>query len=244
MFSVKEAMAGRPHWKRIGTDICYYRNGYSKSSQVDGDNYMTATFNVTFPHDDDVCYLAYHFPYTYTRLQVIRSKFAPLFVLRLSTTTHRHRWTNCKLREMDSTLKWTSWPNRLVDTTFLWLRSRPQKPWTLSAMKPCQTTTKTCHSVIKGLWYWLDASTQVFLWTKYGQNKWTVSNLLVDRWNQYFLDYAWLAGLPHWTKPRSSGGQIKVHFQNHPHAQCRWCDQRMVNLSNLSTKTCLNCIQF
>ncbi len=69
MFSVKEAMSGRPHWKRIGNDICYYRNSFSKSSQVDGDNYMTASFSVTFPHDRDICYLAYHFPYTYTRLR-------------------------------------------------------------------------------------------------------------------------------------------------------------------------------
>ena len=25
MFSVKEAMEGRPHWRRVGTDICYFR---------------------------------------------------------------------------------------------------------------------------------------------------------------------------------------------------------------------------
>ncbi|KAK3852938.1 hypothetical protein Pcinc_040492 [Petrolisthes cinctipes] len=31
--------------------------------------YYTATFTVVFPHDYDVCYLAYHYPYTYTRLQ-------------------------------------------------------------------------------------------------------------------------------------------------------------------------------
>ena len=71
MFSVKEALAGKPYWKRIGTDICYYRNTFSKSSQVDGDNYMTASFSIDFPHDGDICYLAYHYPYTYTRLQVL-----------------------------------------------------------------------------------------------------------------------------------------------------------------------------
>ena len=25
MFSVKEAMSGRPHWRRVGADICYFR---------------------------------------------------------------------------------------------------------------------------------------------------------------------------------------------------------------------------
>ena len=25
MFSVKEAMEGRPHWRRVGADICYFR---------------------------------------------------------------------------------------------------------------------------------------------------------------------------------------------------------------------------
>ena len=31
---------------------------------------MTVTFSVTFPHDGDICYLAYHYPYTYSRLMV------------------------------------------------------------------------------------------------------------------------------------------------------------------------------
>ena len=30
---------------------------------------MTASFTLNFPHANDVCYLAYHFPYTYTRLR-------------------------------------------------------------------------------------------------------------------------------------------------------------------------------
>lgn len=33
-------------------------------------SFYTLTFTVTFRHDDDVCYLAYHYPYTYTTLQV------------------------------------------------------------------------------------------------------------------------------------------------------------------------------
>ena len=32
--------------------------------------YCTASFSVSFPHDADVCYLAFHYPYTYTRMRV------------------------------------------------------------------------------------------------------------------------------------------------------------------------------
>ena len=72
MFSVKEAMAGRPYWKRIGSDICYYKNNFSKSVTVcdDEPNFMTASFTVTFPHEGDICYFAYHYPYTYSKLLV------------------------------------------------------------------------------------------------------------------------------------------------------------------------------
>ncbi|XP_061409692.1 cytosolic carboxypeptidase 1 isoform X4 [Lethenteron reissneri] len=72
MYSVREAMAGRPHWTRAGTDICYYKNSFSRSSAAAGGqrgkSYYTLTFTVTFFHKDDACYFAYHFPYTYTSL--------------------------------------------------------------------------------------------------------------------------------------------------------------------------------
>ena len=40
---------------------------------------MTASFTITFPHDGDICYLAYHYPYTYSRL---RSKLDTLMTER------------------------------------------------------------------------------------------------------------------------------------------------------------------
>ena len=70
MFSVKESLLGRPSWRRVGDDVCYFRNHFSKSSHIDARNYMTVTFSVAFPHDNDICYLAYHYPYTYSRLLV------------------------------------------------------------------------------------------------------------------------------------------------------------------------------
>ncbi|XP_074141325.1 cytosolic carboxypeptidase 4 [Sminthopsis crassicaudata] len=71
MYSVKEALQGRPHWVRVGYDICYYKNNYrqnSAASGAPGKCHYTLTFSITFPHNEDVCYLAYHYPYTYTAL--------------------------------------------------------------------------------------------------------------------------------------------------------------------------------
>ncbi|XP_032686214.1 cytosolic carboxypeptidase 1-like isoform X3 [Odontomachus brunneus] len=67
LFSVAEAKCGRPGWVRTGVDICYYRNCYQRPARG-GKTYLTTSFTVTFPHAHDVCYLAYHFPYTYSQL--------------------------------------------------------------------------------------------------------------------------------------------------------------------------------
>ncbi|KAK2506510.1 hypothetical protein MC885_009858, partial [Smutsia gigantea] len=72
LYSVKEALLGRPTWMRIGNEICYYKNHYRQGAAAtrgtSGKCYYSLTFAVTFPHDGDVCYLAYHYPYTYTAL--------------------------------------------------------------------------------------------------------------------------------------------------------------------------------
>ncbi|XP_066949748.1 cytosolic carboxypeptidase 1-like isoform X2 [Macrobrachium rosenbergii] len=83
MFSVREALLGRPAWVRTGSNICYHKNHYSRIPKCHDNvrfkksankSYYTATFTVTFPHAYDVCYLAYHYPYTYTQLQAYLSK--------------------------------------------------------------------------------------------------------------------------------------------------------------------------
>ncbi|XP_075620987.1 cytosolic carboxypeptidase 4 [Balearica regulorum gibbericeps] len=71
MYSVKEALQGRPCWLRAGYDICYYKNHYRCSAAAGGTRgkcYYTLTFSIKFPHKDDVCYLAYHYPYTYSTM--------------------------------------------------------------------------------------------------------------------------------------------------------------------------------
>nr|AMO02548.1 cytosolic carboxypeptidase 1 [Tityus serrulatus] len=73
MFSVKEFLINRKGWSRTGWDICYYRNHYTRDNSVvdiiKSKPYYTLTFTVIFPYSKDICYLAYHYPYTYSLLQ-------------------------------------------------------------------------------------------------------------------------------------------------------------------------------
>ncbi|CAG5128813.1 unnamed protein product [Candidula unifasciata] len=73
MMSVTEAAQGNAFWQRVGSDICYYKNHFIRNTSttggVQGKTYFTATFSVTFPHSADVCYISYHYPYSYTALQ-------------------------------------------------------------------------------------------------------------------------------------------------------------------------------
>ncbi|XP_048356237.1 cytosolic carboxypeptidase 1-like isoform X2 [Sphaerodactylus townsendi] len=85
MYSVQDALNGQPWWIRVGTDICYYKNHFSRSSAAaggqKGKSYYTTTFTVNFPHKEDVCYFAYHYPYTYSalmmHLQKLESTYNP-----------------------------------------------------------------------------------------------------------------------------------------------------------------------
>lgn len=48
--------------------IAYYPNEYETE---DGSEYHTLSLTVTFPHEDDVCYFAHCYPYTYTDLSAL-----------------------------------------------------------------------------------------------------------------------------------------------------------------------------
>ncbi|XP_071438628.1 cytosolic carboxypeptidase 1-like isoform X2 [Hetaerina americana] len=67
MFSVCDAVRGQPKWVRVGTDICYFRNSYQNPT-TKGKTYVTSTFTIAFPYQYDVCYIAYHYPYSYSML--------------------------------------------------------------------------------------------------------------------------------------------------------------------------------
>lgn len=69
LYSVREALEGRPHWVRTGTEICYFRNHFCPAQCRKKTPFYTLTFTITFKHTEDVCYLAYHYPYTYSALK-------------------------------------------------------------------------------------------------------------------------------------------------------------------------------
>lgn len=69
MFSVKNYAEVKKGWIRTGMDICYYENYYKNGNKTHG-SYMTASFTITFPVDRDICYIAYVYPYTYSKLLV------------------------------------------------------------------------------------------------------------------------------------------------------------------------------
>ncbi|XP_067444763.1 cytosolic carboxypeptidase 4 [Thunnus thynnus] len=69
LYSVREALEGRPHWVRTGAEICYFRNHFCPARGRRRTTFYTLTFTITFKHNEDVCYLAYHYPYTYSALK-------------------------------------------------------------------------------------------------------------------------------------------------------------------------------
>ncbi|XP_030586826.1 cytosolic carboxypeptidase 4 [Archocentrus centrarchus] len=69
LYSVKEALEGRPHWVRTGMEMCYFRNNFCPAQGRRKTTFYTLTFTITFKHSEDVCYLAYHYPYTYSALK-------------------------------------------------------------------------------------------------------------------------------------------------------------------------------
>ncbi|KAL7643784.1 UNVERIFIED_CONTAM: hypothetical protein RMT77_005790 [Armadillidium vulgare] len=82
IFSVKDSLLGRTAWVRTGYDICYHKNHFaripknsenSKFRKGTGKSYYTVSMTLKFPHSNDVVYLAYHYPYTFTKLQTFLS---------------------------------------------------------------------------------------------------------------------------------------------------------------------------
>lgn len=73
MYSMMESANG---WRRTGENVCYFRNLYvneheekrNLEEQKKKKYYYSIRFNVTFQNTGDVCYIAYHYPYTYSFL--------------------------------------------------------------------------------------------------------------------------------------------------------------------------------
>ncbi|VDM78148.1 unnamed protein product, partial [Strongylus vulgaris] len=82
MYSVCDALAGHRGWVRAGDCVCYYRNLYTSGEDSDVDEsksrkrgFYSIRFNITFHNKGDICYFAYHFPYTYSFLKTSLSRY-------------------------------------------------------------------------------------------------------------------------------------------------------------------------
>ncbi|XP_030845619.1 uncharacterized protein LOC582973 isoform X1 [Strongylocentrotus purpuratus] len=77
MYSECNAQTKGIGWRRVGDDIKYYKNDVKlkhikrRRKDVKGDRnfYYSLTWTFTVPHDNDTCYFAHCYPYTYSDLQ-------------------------------------------------------------------------------------------------------------------------------------------------------------------------------
>lgn len=63
-YSQKDAQSRGIGWRRIGTDIRYYRGNSGEEPAA-----FCLSWSACFPHDGDTCYFAHSYPYTYSDLQ-------------------------------------------------------------------------------------------------------------------------------------------------------------------------------
>ncbi|XP_058518257.1 cytosolic carboxypeptidase 2 [Ochotona princeps] len=65
MYSQLDASTYNIGWRREGDEIKYYKNSADDGQQP----FYCLTWTVRFPHDQDTCFFAHFYPYTYTDLQ-------------------------------------------------------------------------------------------------------------------------------------------------------------------------------
>ncbi|XP_064922447.1 cytosolic carboxypeptidase 2 isoform X10 [Columba livia] len=63
LYSQRDAESCGIGWRRVGTDIQYYRRGVEEPAA------FCLSWTVCFPHDGDTCFFAHSYPYTYSDLR-------------------------------------------------------------------------------------------------------------------------------------------------------------------------------
>ncbi|NXV23638.1 CBPC2 carboxypeptidase, partial [Cepphus grylle] len=63
LYSQRDAQSCGIGWRRVGTDVRYYRGGGAEPAA------FRLSWTVRFPHDGDTCFFAHSYPYTYSDLQ-------------------------------------------------------------------------------------------------------------------------------------------------------------------------------
>ncbi|KAM5225933.1 cytosolic carboxypeptidase 2 isoform 7-T7 [Hipposideros larvatus] len=86
MYSQLDANTHSLGWRRVGKEIKYYKNQTGDGQQP----FYCLTWTIQFPHDQDTCFFAHFYPYTYTDLQYYL----------LSVTNNPIQSQFCKLRTL------------------------------------------------------------------------------------------------------------------------------------------------
>ncbi|XP_028412237.1 cytosolic carboxypeptidase 2-like isoform X3 [Dendronephthya gigantea] len=74
MYSEQEAKEKGIGWRRVGSNIKYYKNELKREDARGEHSLYSLSWTVVFPHAKDRCYFAHCYPYTYTDLQEYLSK--------------------------------------------------------------------------------------------------------------------------------------------------------------------------
>ncbi|KAM9081153.1 cytosolic carboxypeptidase 2 isoform 4-T4 [Megaptera novaeangliae] len=90
MYSQLDASTHSIGWRREGDEIRYYRNNTEDGQQP----FYCLTWTIQFPHDQDTCFFAHFYPYTYTDLQC--------FLLSVANSPVQSQF--CKLRTLCTSL--------------------------------------------------------------------------------------------------------------------------------------------
>ncbi|XP_059787588.1 cytosolic carboxypeptidase 2 isoform X2 [Balaenoptera ricei] len=90
MYSQLDASTHSIGWRREGDEIRYYRNNTDDGQQA----FYCLTWTIQFPHDQDTCFFAHFYPYTYTDLQC--------FLLSVANSPVQSQF--CKLRTLCQSL--------------------------------------------------------------------------------------------------------------------------------------------
>ncbi|XP_064308152.1 cytosolic carboxypeptidase 3 isoform X1 [Phalacrocorax carbo] len=86
LYSEADAKKHKVGWRRTGNEIKYYKNNAGQGRC----QYFSLTWTFQFPHDQDTCYFAHCYPYTYSNLQEylvaiskdpVKSKFCKIHIL-------------------------------------------------------------------------------------------------------------------------------------------------------------------
>ncbi|KAM8968351.1 cytosolic carboxypeptidase 2 isoform 4-T4 [Sarcophilus harrisii] len=123
LYSEVDARTQNMGWRRAGDEIKYYR----KAAEEGQPTFYCLTWTVRFPHDQDTCYFAHFYPYTYTDLQYYL----------LTVTNNPIQSQFCKLRTLCRSLA--------GNTVYLLTITNPSKTLEMAAAKKAVILSARVH---------------------------------------------------------------------------------------------------